>query len=477
MHNTGNHLDPLLDEQPRLFALFMEHLPGTAWIKDVDGRYVYANNTAERKWGKALSDLLGKSDAAVFPPKTARQFRENDRLVISTGKGLRTIETTDDGLRSELVQKFPIFNQQGDPAWVGGIAVDVSELKQAEEGLQKMLRETERIKNRLLIEHAYLREEIKIQYNFEEMVGESVAFKRSLQDLHRVALSDVSVLIVGETGTGKELLARAVHDLSRRKDRPLIKLNCGGMSPGLVESELFGHERGAFTGATQRRIGRFELADKGTLFLDEVGELAPDTQVKLLRVLQEGEFERVGSNRTLKVDVRIIAATNRNLQEAVRAGSFRTDLFYRLNVFPIEAPPLRERSSDIPLLTRFFLSKVAKKLGKPSLAVSDATLAFLMSYPWPGNIRELQNIIERAAVLAQGETIEVDESILGHERISAAPRSDKLEDMEHGHILGVLTRTGWKIHGEQGAAKILGMNPSTLRSQIKRLGIRRPTQL
>jgi transcriptional regulator with GAF, ATPase, and Fis domain len=292
--------------------------------------------------------------------------------------------------------------------------------------------------------------------------------------LDRVALSDVSVLIVGETGTGKELLARAVHNLSRRRDRPLIKLNCGGMSLGLVESELFGHERGAFTGATQRRIGRFELADKGTLFLDEVGELAPDTQVKLLRVLQEGEFERVGSNKTIKVDVRIIAATNRNLQEAVRAGSFRTDLFYRLNVFPIEAPPLRERNSDIPLLTRFFLSKVAKKLGKPSLDVSDATLDRMMQYAWPGNIRELQNLIERAAVLAQGAMIEIDDSILGHD--PSAPHSDKLEDMERGHILSVLTRAGWKIHGEQGAAEILGMNPSTLRSRIKSLGIKRPAQ-
>jgi PAS domain S-box-containing protein len=474
MNDARNHLDPILDEQRRLFASFMEHLPGSAWIKDVDGRYVYANRTAQRKWGKVLRELLGKVDAEVFPPNTAKLFTENDRLAISMGKGLRTIETLDDGLHSELVQKFPIFNQQGEPTWVGGIAVDVSELKQAEEVLQKTLNETEQLKERLLSEHAYLREEIHTQHNFEEMIGESPAFKRSVQDLGRVAASDVSVLIVGETGTGKELLARAVHSRSRRKERPLIKLNCGSMAPGLVESELFGHERGAFTGATQRRIGRFELADKGTLFLDEVGELTPDTQVKLLRVLQEGEFERVGSNTTRTVDVRLIAATNRDLQEAVRAGSFRPDLFYRLNVFPLEAPPLRERRSDIPLLTRFFLAKVAKKLGKPSLDVSAATLERMGQYAWPGNIRELQNILERAAVLAQGETIEVDDSILGHG--PSAPRSDKLEDVERGHILGVLTRTGWRIDGERGAAEVLGMNPSTLRSRIKGLGISRPAR-
>src|SRR5215510_8412124 len=227
----GGSTHSILNEQPRLFALFMEQLPGSAWIKDVEGRYIYANNTAERKWGSSLSDLVGKADADVFSPTTATQFRENDRLVMSTGQSLRTIETMDGGRHFELVQKFPICNQHGEPAWVGGIAVDVSELKQAQEALQKTLRETEQLKDRLLIEQAYLREEIQTQHNFEEMIGESAAFKRSLQDLDRVAVSDVSVLIVGETGTGKELLARAVHNLSRRKERPLIKLNCGGMAP------------------------------------------------------------------------------------------------------------------------------------------------------------------------------------------------------------------------------------------------------
>ncbi len=269
--------------------------------------------------------------------------------------------------------------------------------------------EVESLKARFEAEAVYLQEEIKTEHNFEEIIGQSAPIRQLLKKLEQVAPTDATVLIHGETGTGKELLARAVQDRSRRKDRPLVKVNCGSIPSGLVESELFGHERGAFTGATQQRIGRFELANGGTIFLDEVTELPLDTQVKLLRVLQEGEFERVGSSRTIKVEVRVIAATNRNLQEVVRSGTFRADLFYRLNVFPLEVPPLRERPEDIPLLVNFFLSRFGKNLGKEVRGVSQKSMESLTKYAWPGNIRELQNVIERAVVLAKGPIVQIQE--------------------------------------------------------------------
>jgi formate hydrogenlyase transcriptional activator len=289
-----------------------------------------------------------------------------------------------------------------------------------------------------------------------------------------VAPTEATVLIRGETGTGKELLARAVHDRSRRKDRPLVKVNCGSIPSGLMESELFGHEKGAFTGATQRRIGRFELANGGTIFLDEVTELPSDTQVKLLRVLQEGEFERVGSSQTMKVDVRVIAATNRDLHGAVRSGTFRSDLFYRLNVFPLEVPSLRERREDIPLLVNFFLSKFGKKLGKEIRGVAQRGMESLKQYSWPGNIRELQNVVERAVIVASGPVVQIDESILRSEAAAQEVSVDTLENVERSHIVRALNETNWVIHGKKGAAEILGINPSTLRSRMEKLGIKRP---
>jgi formate hydrogenlyase transcriptional activator len=309
------------------------------------------------------------------------------------------------------------------------------------------------------------------------------------------------VLLYGETGTGKELVARALHDRSGRKDRPLVKVNCGAIPAGLVESELFGHVKGAFTGALERRIGRFELAHGGTIFLDEIGELPPETQVKLLRVLQEQEFEPVGSSRTVRVDVRVIAATNRDLEEAVRAGHFRSDLFYRLNVFPIQVPPLRERRSDIPQLVMFFLSRFAKKLGKNIEAVPQGAMDLLTAYDWPGNIRELQNLIERAVVLSQGPLLRLDRAMLPAVTLDAVAMAPEmvegdpgkparamegtmpstravagealtLAEVERHHILEVLKQTQGVIEGPKGAARILNLHPNTLRSRIKRLGIK-----
>ncbi|HWP90606.1 MAG TPA: sigma 54-interacting transcriptional regulator [Thermodesulfobacteriota bacterium] len=345
---------------------------------------------------------------------------------------------------------------------------------QQAEALRKALRELEQLKNQLHAEKTYLQEEIKTEYNFEEIIGHSESIKTVLRKVEQVAHTDTTILISGETGTGKELLARAIHNLSPRKDRPLVKVNCGAIATGLFESELFGHEKGAFTGAVQQRIGRFELADKGTLFLDEVSELPLDTQVKLLRVLQEGEFERVGSSKPIKVNVRVIAATNRNLNDAVKNGLFRSDLYYRLNVFPIEVPALHERKSDIPLLVNFFLTKFARKHGKEIRGVSKNTMDRLASYPWPGNIRELQNVIERAVVVSEGPEIEIDESLLRLNVGSKSQASDTLEDVERTHILYILEKTKWIIDGKQGAASLLGMNPNTLRSRMQKLGIRRP---
>jgi len=347
-------------------------------------------------------------------------------------------------------------------------------------------------------ENVYLREEIRSEHNFREIVGSSAKLREVLENVERVAPLDSTVLIYGETGTGKELIARAIHDCGNRKNRPLVKLNCSAISAGLVESELFGHMRGAFTGALERHIGRFELADGGTLFLDEVSELPLETQVKLLRVLQEGEFEPVGSNKTIHVNVRIIAATNRNLEECVAAGRFRSDLFYRLNVFPLELPPLRNRRSDIPQLVGFFLQRFANKFGRKIDSVQKETMDLLIEYPWPGNIRELQNIIERAVVLAAGPVLSVDPAFLprtpalsDHSHVSSAkpPKADppiaenstrstetlfpSLEHMERDHILAALNRTAGVIDGPKGAARILNLHPNTLRSRMTKLGIDR----
>ena len=316
--------------------------------------------------------------------------------------------------------------------------------------------------------------------------------------VEQIAAADSTVLVLGETGTGKELVARAIHDRSPRKKRALVKVNCGAISAGLVESELFGHVKGAFTGAITNRDGRFKLADGGTIFLDEVGELPPETQVKLLRVLQEQEFEPIGSSRTIKVNVRVVAATNRDLEELVREGKFRADLFYRLNVVPLRVPALRERASDIPLLATFFMQTFAKRLGKSMTQVSDETMRRLTNYPWPGNIRELQNVIERAVILSPGKTLVLAEELRapahrgapspvpasskdGHNNKPAMmpsfPAGGSLEDVERQHIESVLTNANWMIEGERGAANILKLNPSTLRSRMQKLGIKRPGRL
>ena len=340
-------------------------------------------------------------------------------------------------------------------------------------------REISALKARLQEENVYLQEEIRQQHNFKEIIGGSPALKQVLRQVETVAATDSTVLILGETGTGKELIARAIHNLSARRERTLVKLNCAAIPTGLLESELFGHEKGAFTGAINQRIGRFELANRGTLFLDEVGDIPLELQPKLLRVLQEQEFERLGSTRTQKVDVRLIAATNVNLEQLVADKQFRSDLYYRLNVFPIVIPPLRDRREDIPILARWFTQKFAARMRKPILSIPARTLSALAEYHWPGNVRELENLIERAVILSPGTELQV---LLPELRVlavaAAAERTNQsmnFEDAERAHILHILRDTNWIIGGPRGAASRLGLNRSTLRSKMSKLGIIRPS--
>ena len=343
---------------------------------------------------------------------------------------------------------------------------------------EKVLMEQEQA--RLKAQNQYFQEQLRTEHNFEEIVGRSPAIQSLLNNVRRVADTDASVLIQGESGTGKELIARAIHSASKRSKNPLIKVNCAALPSSLIESELFGHEKGAFTGAISKRIGRFELADGGTLFLDEIGEIPLDVQVKLLRVLQEREFERVGGQTPIKVDVRIIAATNRNLLDEVGEKTFREDLYYRLNVFPLTTPPLRERTGDILLLVHFLIKKYAMKIGKKVTAINEPSMQRLQAYRWPGNIRELENVIERAIILADGDTLEIEADLLPG-RAEPANNGETANDASFAavskqHILSVLEQTKWVIEGENGAAHILNLQPSTLRYRMKKLGIVKPSQ-
>ncbi|HRD67941.1 MAG TPA: sigma 54-interacting transcriptional regulator [Candidatus Competibacter sp.] len=368
-------------------------------------------------------------------------------------------------------EEFPVEATLS-PLEIGGqqfftvILRDVTERWRSEETLKQ-----------LQLENVYLQEEIKTRQTPDHIVGDSPAMREAFAYAEQVAGTDSTVLLTGETGTGKSVIARAIHDSSDRRDKLFVNVNCAALPGELVESELFGHEKGAFTGATAQRKGRFELADGGTLFLDEVGELTASAQAKLLRVLQDQEFERVGGTQTLKVNVRLVAATNRDLAKMIKEGGFRADLYYRLNVFPIRLPSLCERPTDIPLLARFFLDKFARKMGKSIRDLSPRACDRLLRYSWPGNIRELQNVIERAAILARGPLLEIDNALelrLEDQETKTIPEQlVSFEDMERAYILKVLERTRWVIEGEQGAAAILDLNPSTLRSRMQKLNIRK----
>jgi len=369
-----------------------------------------------------------------------------------------------------LARGQAIWNTEGNAAGMSGWIHDITERKQTELNLQAALSEIKELKDHLEAERAYLQEEIKLEYNYENIIGQSDEINYVLYKVEQIAPSDTTVLVLGETGTGKELVARAVHSLSLRKDRALVKMNCAVLPSNLIESELFGHEKGAFTGAQSRRLGRFEVANGTTLFLDEIGELPLELQPKLLQVIQNGEFERLGSSDTIKVDVRIIAATNRNLEEEVRMGRFREDLWYRLNIFPITMPPLRDRLDDISLLVNFYVDKISKRLGKSIEMVPVNVMDSLQKYHWPGNIRELENVLERAVISSSGPKLHlVDELKKPHKDLTTAQKT--LDEVERDHIVRILEQTQWKVSGKNGAAEILGLNRSTLRARIRKLGI------
>ena len=351
---------------------------------------------------------------------------------------------------------------------------DITKRKQAEQKLKNAHSEIEQLKNRLQEENIYLQEQINLTHKFEDILGQSQSLKSVLGQVEKVAPTDTTVLILGETGTGKELFARALHNLSPRNNRPLVKVNCAALPANLIESELFGHEKGSFTGATARRIGRFELAHEGTIFLDEIAELPLELQAKLLRVLQEGEIERLGDSKTIKINVRIIAATHRDLKQMVSDKTFREDLYYRLSVFPLTIPTLRERQPDISLLVQWFINKYALKMGKQINHIPQSVMDKLLNYNWPGNVRELENVIERAVILSPNQTLQISElQNPQNNSIDNGKALKSLADMEKTHIINVLESTGWLISGEQGAASILEMHPNTLRSRMSKLGIRR----
>ena len=355
------------------------------------------------------------------------------------------------------------------------LSQEIVERKGTEESLRNANAENKRLKDRFHAENIYLHKDIDREFNFGEIIGGSKALEHVFFRVEQVAPQDATVLLLGETGTGKGVVARAIHGRSGRKGRPMITVNCSALPANLIESELFGREKGAFTGSMDRQMGRFELADNSTLFLDEIGEMPMDLQTRLLRVIQDGEFERLGGPKTIKVDVRIIASTNRNLENEIRKGRFREDLFYRLNVFPITIPPLRQRKEDIPLLVDYFVAKFNKKTGKKIETVSKDILNVLQEYDWPGNVRELESIIERAVITSQGTGLQILDRFVNSLKTGEqdAQECKVLVDIERDHILRALEKTGWRIEGKKGAAAMLGLNPSTLRGRMRKDGIRR----
>ena len=461
-------------------ALILQAIGEGVYGLDKDGKATFVNPAAEAMTGWHRDELIGKvihdfhhhthADGSHYPHHDCPIYNS-----IQDGKVHHVdheVFWRKDGTSFPVeYTSTPIFDGE---QLVGAVIVfkDITERKATEAALHRALSQVQQLKERLQAENTYLQEEIKAVHNFSEIVGESPSLVQLLQQVEQVAPTEASVLILGESGTGKELIARAIHDRSPRKDRPLVKVNCGAIVPSLVESELFGHEKGAFTGAIQQRQGRFELADGGTIFLDEIGELPLDIQVKLLRVLQEQEIERVGSTKARKIDVRIIAATHRDLAQMVRDNSFRMDLFYRLSVFPLIVPPLRERRDDIPHLVRHTLDRLGNKLGKDIQGLSVRAMKTLMHYGWPGNIRELLNVLERAAITSTSPILELADNLSPAEQQAPVTEAvSSLAEAERQHIIRALDSVGWMVAGKGGAAELLDLPPSTLRSRMKKLGI------
>jgi PAS domain S-box-containing protein len=495
----------------------IEQSPSMVVIADVEGAIEYINPKFTEITGYKLYELIGQTSQIITSEEISKEISETIWYELNDGKEWHGefINRKKCGERYwEYASIFPIFDSKGVITHFVAVKEDITarketeeklqrahnelelrvkerteeltrvnvqhtqeidERKRAEESLQDAIAEIKQLKDRLHAENIYLQQEVAGTSNFGEIIGQSNAMSYVFFRIEQVAPQDTTVLLLGETGTGKGVVTRAIHSRSARKGRTMITINCTAMPANLIESELFGREKGAFTGANARQMGRFELADGGTIFLDEIGEMPLELQSKLLRVIQDGEFERLGSPRTIKVNVRIIAASNRNLEEEIKNGRFRDDLFYRLNVFPITIPPLRQRKEDIPLLVNHFVAKFNKKTGKKINAVSRETLDALQEYHWPGNVRELESVIERAVITSQGTALQVLDRLHAYPDAGEQSGEDAkaLTGMEQDHILQVLHKTAWRIEGATGAAVLLGLNPSTLRARMRKYGIRR----
>ncbi len=454
----------LQESEERLSRIIESAMDGIITL-DRNGRIILFNPAAEQVFGFQACDAVNRPLADFL----TERFRRWLDAYLSGSKTDQRAGWVPEGMSALRAngEAFPVEASVSRAEAAGQtlytlILRDINERKKAE---------AER--NRLEGLTVYLQEEVRAAHEFQDLIGESPAMRRILQDIERVAATDATVLVLGETGTGKELIARAIHNLSTRKDKVLVKVNCAAIPESLAETELFGHEKGAFTGAIARKIGRFELAEGGTIFLDEIGELPFELQAKLLRVLQEGEFERVGGTRPLQAEVRVVAATHLDLEQAARQGAFRADLFYRLHVFPIQVPALRERKDDIPLLVRHFVQRYAHKYGRPIHTIPEPVMRAFEDYPWPGNIRELQHVIERAVILSQGARLEVGDWFRTASLDLPTTSMLSLEAAERAHIVSALEQTEWRIRGEHGAAALLGLKPTTLESKMKKLGITR----
>ena len=477
----GGEVDALVVSQPggdqvftlkgvdHAYRVLVEEMNEGAATLNADGVIHYCNNSLASMLEISLEKVIGSSLQRYVSPEFLPAFDQFiKRSLQGSGKAELSLKKETGALLPVLLsgRKLPLDEVRG----IGIVITDVAAQKETEEMLRNAFVEIKKLEEQLQAENRYLLEEVKLLHTHENIVGNSEAIRSVLKQVEQVAGTDSTVLIQGETGTGKELLANAIHNLSPRKERLLVKVNCAALPPTLIESELFGREKGAFTGAHARQMGRFELADGGTLFLDEISEMPLELQTKLLRVLQDGEFERLGSPKTIKVSVRLITATNRDLNQYVRESRFREDLFYRLNIFPLFVPPLRERKEDILPLAWSFVQELGTRMGKRIESIPRIGIETLQNYGWPGNVRELRNVIERAMIMTTGPVlrIEIPKSI---EAKNGRPGT--LEEIESRHIIDVLNSTGRRVSGKGGAAEILGLNPKTLESRMKKLGIQR----
>jgi len=457
-----------LREQEDRTQLIVDAMPGLFYVFDADGRLTWWNRIVEKVLGYSSEELEGRHVLDFIHPDDREHVAQRVGLVFTSGKP-QTAEyrmLLKDGSTIPHAGTGAPCNIEGRPHMVG-LAIDVSTLRETERQLAQRLAEIDELRRQLELENTYLRAEHQAHHQ-GDIVGESPAIRSVLAKVGQVASRGSTVLLLGETGSGKELIAQRLHELSPRSGRAMVMVNCAALPPTLMEAELFGREKGAYTGAVSRELGRFELADGSTLFLDEVGELPLELQSKLLRVLQDGQFERVGSARPRTVDVRIIAATNQDLAKAVREGRFRQDLFYRLNVFPIQVPPLRERREDIPLLVWAFVDRIGREMGVTIDTISQRSMDRLQGYPWPGNVRELRNVVERSMIVSQGRTLTLTPPEAGE---SVSDEALALDEVQRRHISKVLGLTGGKVSGPGGAAELLGLKPTTLRSRMERLGM------